>query len=1427
MKTSGYFFSLFLVLLAVQAARPAGRQLTGQYAPTPTPPLPAEEARKKFVVPDGFEVRLFAAEPQVINPVAMTWDARGRLWVVELFEYPLGARPGQKSRDRVKILEDTDADGRADKVTVFADGLNLATGIQLGNDGVYVGQAPDLLFLEDTNGDDRADKRTVFLTGFGLNDRHELLNGFTWGPDGALYMTHGVFTHSKVKDPNDPNDDGVVMNAAVARVDPLTKKFEVFADGTSNPWGVDFDRAGNAFVSACVIDHLFHMAPGAHYVRQGGQSLNPYAYQLLPSIVDHKHYRAAYAGIQIYEGNQYPNEYRGTVFMGNIHQSAINHDRLTPDGSSFKASALPDFLVSKDGWFRPVSTQTGPDGALWIMDWYDKYPCYQNANADPEGVDRTYGRIWRVVYTGDHPGTKVPSRPAVDMDLSKLTTGELVNLLSSDNSWQRRMAQRLLDERRDPEAVPLLRKMLRDGRSLESRLAALWTLYASGQLDGATLDPLAEDSEPAIRTWAARLTGERGRGNVRAIDRLLKLAADSDPSVRTAVATALREFSSGNLAVDVPPGPEAAKADIYAVAGVLLQKAPAPDDELFGHILWMALEPKVAWDPQPMFDLLAATKTQPSPATFGLARNTMRRVIDTRQVGNLNLAVKALPSLAQRDPALASAAIDGLIEGQKGRTVVPGIPSEPILTRLARSDNAALAERARQLGAIWGDAQATAAALAKINDPRAREEERLQGIRIARQVKQPAAREALLELVRHGGPPRLLTAAVRALGEIGGEGVDETFVAHWSTLPSPARSAAVEVLASRRPWARTLLDAVERKVISTTDISAPVVRSLAQSGDPALRKRAEQLIGRFRPSDTDKLKLIAAKKQVVLNGPVDLQAGHELAAKTCFVCHKLYGEGAEVGPDLTGVGRSSLDALLANVIDPNQVVGKGYENTEVETKDGRTLNGRIVEDTDTRLKLLASGPREEVVAKSDIATIRTTDLSLMPEGLEQLPDADFRNLIWYILNPPQESRPLQLEPGKDRMVVRAVLPGSEHAVDLVTAVLDPSKRSYLHPVMDPSGTVVLTEDEPPDHPWQHGIFTGLHRVNGLDFWTEKEGQQHFVRLLNGVQEDDHVGWTALNRWLAPDGSTVLEEEQTITVYRPDSTRQYRVDFDWLLRAKDKPVHIGRYDYGGFSVRLAFDSRHTHLNSAGQRDGSTANQRSSWVDVSRPFNDRVEGITVFDHPDNFRYPSEWRVDAQGLVNPSPSLQGDWTIEPGGERLFKYRLLVHQGKPDPKVWRQEFERFAARELTEDAQPMASDHESVALWNPEWKVLCPDFEGAPRALPEYAGRRNVLMTHPVDRDTGSALERGIPVPAGRKTALEFSVAAHEKGDWELRVLINGKEVQRKLVNKEGGRWKDIKVDLSSFAGQTVTVRLENCANNWSWEFGYWNNLRLASED
>jgi hypothetical protein len=257
--------------------------------------------------------------------------------------------------------------------------------------------------------------------------------------------------------------------------------------------------------------------------------------------------------------------------------------------------------------------------------------------------------------------------------------------------------------------------------------------------------------------------------------------------------------------------------------------------------------------------------------------------------------------------------------------------------------------------------------------------------------------------------------------------------------------------------------------------------------------------------------------------------------------------------------------------------------------------------------------------------------------------------------------------------------------------------------------------------------------------------------------------------------------------------------------------------------MVYDKTHGHLNSAGDRDGAAAEKRAAWCNVSRAFDGEVYGIAVFDHPANPGYPAIWRVDAQGLINPSPSLQGDWTIDAKRSRTFHYRVVVHKGAGEAQYLDPAFKEFGQLKFETAAASTPVDGESVALWNPEWKVSAPDFESSPRKLPEFQGRRNVLMTHPYDKDTAAGLERLIEIPGGKKTELSVAVAAHDQGDWELRVFANDRLLKKQIVDRNGERWKNVKVDLSEFAGKKVALRLENAANNWNWEFGYWSDLKL----
>src|SRR5262245_36667398 len=370
--------------------------------PSGQPYLKPEESVKRMKVADGFEVKLFAAEPTVVNPIAMTVDEKGRVWVIECFEYPSRTPKGKMPRDRIVILEDTDGDGVADKRTVFAEGkdfperFDLASGLEVGHGGVFVGAPPHLWFIENKN--DKPGKFTKLLSGFGSDDTHETLNTFQWGPDGRLYGLHGVFTQSNV---TGGSTQPVKLNAGVWRYDVREKKFEIFAEGTSNPWGMDWRNTDGQFIlCCCVIPHLFHIVPGGIYKRQAGQSNNPYAYSYLNEICDHTFHKEsgwAHAGLISLDAPHIPPKYRDSVIFGSIHGCSVKHTVLKPNGSTFTASRGDDFLVSGDKNFRPINLRWGHNGEIYCIDWHDQNPCHQT---NPDDWEYERGRVYRIQPKG-------------------------------------------------------------------------------------------------------------------------------------------------------------------------------------------------------------------------------------------------------------------------------------------------------------------------------------------------------------------------------------------------------------------------------------------------------------------------------------------------------------------------------------------------------------------------------------------------------------------------------------------------------------------------------------------------------------------------------------------------------------------------------------------------------------------------------------------------------------------------------------------------------------------------------------------------------------------------------------------------------------------------------------------------------------------
>jgi putative membrane-bound dehydrogenase-like protein len=563
--------------------------------------LSPEEAVKAMTLPPGFKATLFAGEPDIRQPIAFALDDRGRVWVAEGHTYPRRAPEGQ-GKDQILIFEDTNGDGSFNKRTVFMENLNLVSGLEVGFGGVWVGAAPYLMFIPDRDGDDKPDgEPEILLDGWGWQDTHETLNTFAWGPDGWLYGCHGVFTHSNVGKPGASDSDRKRINAGIWRYHPTRHAFEVFAEGTSNPWGIDFDDNGQAIIEACVIPHLFHIIQGARYHRQSGQHFNPHTYADIRTIADHVHYAGtrgphagnarsdaaggghAHAGLMIYLGDTWPEQYRGQAFMYNIHGQRINMDILERKGSGFVGRHGPDFLHFNDKWSQALNMRYDQNGSMYVIDWYDKNQCHHN---DPNGHDRSNGRIYKVAY-GDTQWTPV--------DLQKKNSAELVELQLHRNDWYVRHARRILQERGpDPKVHAALGKILNENSDRSRKLRALWALHATGGLTEQTALAQLKSGHEYVRAWAIQLLAENNHPSQPALDEFARMAREDDSQVvRLYLASALQRTPLENRIE-------------------ILQALVAHADDINDHNLplmyWYAAEPVVGQDTAKAVALLGKTK---------------------------------------------------------------------------------------------------------------------------------------------------------------------------------------------------------------------------------------------------------------------------------------------------------------------------------------------------------------------------------------------------------------------------------------------------------------------------------------------------------------------------------------------------------------------------------------------------------------------------------------------------------------------------------------------------------------------------------------------------------------------------------------------------------------------------------------------------
>ena len=941
--------------------------------------LTPEEAVESMTLQEGFNVNVWAAEPMMTQPMAFCWDDRGRLWIAENRDYESrGHGFSNAGNSRILILEDTDQDGVADSKKVFLEGIAFPAAIAVGFDGLFLGAPPNLLFVPDKDGDDKADMEDieVRLTGWGIRDRHETLNSLHWGPDGWLYGCQGFATPSKVRKPegkgrlykhNDPfpedilEGEGVDINGGVWRYHPTKDRFEVVAHGFSNPWGIDYDAKGQLFISACVIPHLWHVIPGGIYHRQGGQHFNPYVYNDIKTIADHSH-RSAHGGLRVYLSDAFPEAQQGRLFMANIHEHAVLSDVLERQGSGFTAQHGDDFLMANNAQWVGFSMEVGPEGALYVLDWHDADICGQ------EVLNEETGRIFRIT-------PKESLAEAWDgryADLSEMTDVQLVNLQTTPSAWHARRARVILQNRAakgtlQSDTHDRLRQIFQTSTNPDWRLRGMWALHVTGGFNENQLIEALEDYDEYIRAWAVQLLCEDLSPSTAALEKFSRMAREDTSSVvRLYLASALQRID-----------PDAR----WDMAEALMAHAEDADDHNLPKMIWYGTESLVEESPDRAL-ALAAQSEIPMMAQF-----IARRTVDAD-------AVEILVTWLGKNPKTQASLLEGMRDGLEGRTDLTTPANwKAVYARLQQSDDDQVKQLALEVAQQFGDTEAAQQYLVALKDKNTPIEQR----RKALQALSDQQREELIEeLPALLNDPNLRTDAIRAVASFDQAPLGKLLIERYEKFNNTEKLEAVQTLASRPDYGWMLTQALKDETIPKPDVPAYVARQLRRvvgSGFVEVWGPIDELSS-DQSAAYSKYRALLTDAAITNANPGN---GRVIFQRTCGPCHKMYGEGGNLGPDITGSNRTNVDYLLSNVLDPSGEIQDDYKMVVVTTRDGRTYAGNVATENERQLTLRVVGQDAVVINKSEIQSREETPNSMMPPGLfGTLTDAEVLDLVAYL-----------------------------------------------------------------------------------------------------------------------------------------------------------------------------------------------------------------------------------------------------------------------------------------------------------------------------------------------------------------------------------------------------------------------------------------------
>ena len=939
--------------------------------------LHPQEAVEAMTIKEGFKVNVWASEPMITQPMAFCWDDRGRLWIAENRDYESRGHGFSNSGDsRILILEDTNGDGVADSKKVFMEGLAFPAAIAVGFDGLYLGAPPNLLFIPDRDGDDKADTEDieVLLTGWGIRDRHETLNSLHWGPDGWLYGLQGFATPSKIRKPtgngklyyhNDPfpedllEADGVDINGGVWRYHPIKDRFEVVAHGFSNPWGIDYDAKGELLMTACVLPHLWHIIPGGIYHRQGGQHFNPFVYDDIKTIADHRH-RSAHGGARIYQSDAFPPDEQGKIFMANIHEHAVLSDVLEPSGSGYIGRHGDDFMLANNAQWVGFSMEIGPDGGIYALDWHDADICGQ------EVLHSETGRVFRIM-----PETSLakdfPERYA---DLNTLTDQQLIDLQTNRSDWHSRRARGILQKRAhqgklNKGTIEALKDIFHKNDNPDWRLRAMWAVHITGGFTEDELIQSLSDKDPHVRSWAVRMLCEDQAPPRQALDRFTRMAKDDpSPVVRLHLASALQRMDHGEK---------------WGIAAGLLNHPEDAEDHNIPKMIWYGIEPLIAEHPQKFMEL-ALHSDLPQLTQF-----MARRAVDADEL-------ELLASTVSKGGTNTAYLLEGMLSGMEGRTDLE-VPSnwKTVSETLSRSPEH-VRQLAVQVSDLFGDTEATQRALASLRNKKLQPDQRKRSLSLLAAQQSPELIKELPSLVEE---PALRLDAIRAIAAFDNESLGKLLVQNYSNYSPQEKQEAVQTLSSRPRYGWMLAKEIEANRIAKNEVPPSVARQL-------LRVVGSGFIEIWGPIETvpsdeaayEKYRNILSEQALM---GADMKKGKALFTTTCGNCHKMYGEGESMGPDLTGSNRTDVDYILLNVLEPSAEIQDDYKMVVITTRDGRNYSGNVVSENQRQLTLRVVGQEPVIINKSSIQSREITPVSMMPPGLfEHLTDQEVVDLVAYL-----------------------------------------------------------------------------------------------------------------------------------------------------------------------------------------------------------------------------------------------------------------------------------------------------------------------------------------------------------------------------------------------------------------------------------------------